>query len=118
MSAPGRLFIELYADEDVSVLAADLLRARGFSVITTRAAGQLGQSDASQLAYAVEHGKTFLTHNRADFEALARQYFATGKIHSGIIIAVRRPPRELVQRLLIVLNQITADEMVNQLRYV
>ena len=34
-----RLFIEVYTDEDVDVLIADLLRARGFSVLTTRDAG-------------------------------------------------------------------------------
>ena len=31
----NRLFIEFYLDEDVSILVADLIRARGF-VITTR----------------------------------------------------------------------------------
>jgi hypothetical protein len=32
----SRLFIELYLDEDVDVLIADLVRARGFRVTTTR----------------------------------------------------------------------------------
>ena len=54
------LFIELYLDEDVSVLIADLVRARGFTAITTREAGQLHASDADQLAYAVSHSKTLL----------------------------------------------------------
>jgi hypothetical protein len=35
------IFIELYLDEDVSVLVADLVRARGFTAITTREAGRL-----------------------------------------------------------------------------
>jgi hypothetical protein len=59
-----------------------------------------------------------LTHNRADFEALARQYFLTGQRHFGIVIAVRRSPYDIVQRLWTILNQVTADEMENQLRYV
>ena len=37
----NRLFIELYLDEDVDVLVADLLRARGFVATTTRDAGNL-----------------------------------------------------------------------------
>ena len=45
-----RAFIELYLDEDVDVLVAELVRARGFSVTTTRDAGQLGNTDAEQLA--------------------------------------------------------------------
>jgi len=114
----SRLFIELYFDEDVSVFVADLIRARGFSVTTTREAGRLGATDEEQLAHAVGLRRTFLTHNRADFEQLAREYFAAGRSHCGIVIAVRRPPRELAGRLLSLLNTVTADEMENQLRYV
>jgi hypothetical protein len=114
----SRLFIDLYLDEDVDVLVAELLRARGFVVLTTREASQLGSDDASQLAYAVSQQKTFVTHNRADFEALAQNYFAAGQTHYGIIVAVRHDPYELVRRLLVILNQVTADEMHDQLRYI
>jgi hypothetical protein len=114
----NRLFAELYLDEDVSVLVATLLRARGFRAATTQAAGRLGSSDADQLAHAVGLRAAFLTHNRADFESLASQYFAAGRTHYGIIIAVRRPPREIAQRLMLLLNQTTADELENQIRYV
>lgn len=114
----SRLFIELYLDEDVDVLVADLIRARGFAALTTREAGQLGNDDAAQLAYAVSQQRTFFTHNRADFEAVAQTYFAAGQPHYGIIIAVRHDPYELVRRLLVILNQVTADEMQEQLRYI
>ncbi|HEY52313.1 MAG TPA: DUF5615 family PIN-like protein [Caldilineae bacterium] len=114
----NHLFIDLYLDEDVDVLIADLLRGRGFNVATTRDEGQLGNSDAVQLAFAAIHRKTLLTHNRADFEALARQYFEAGRTHSGIILAVRRPPHEIALRLLRILNYVTADEMENQIRYI
>ncbi len=49
----NQLFIELYLDEDVDVLIADLLHVRGFVALTARDAGQLHKSDAEQLAYAV-----------------------------------------------------------------
>lgn len=113
-----RLFIELYLDEDVDVLVADLVRARGFQATTTQQAGQGGSSDADQLAYAVSRQMALLTHNRDHFEALAQQYFAAGRAHYGIIVAVRRPPYELARRVLTILNHVTADEMENQLRYV
>jgi predicted nuclease of predicted toxin-antitoxin system len=77
----NRLFIELYLDEDVDVLIAQLLRARGFAVVTTQEAGHLHNNDAEQLAYAVSQHKTLLTHNRADFEALAQIYFAAEQPH-------------------------------------
>ena len=91
----SRLFIELYLDEDVDVLFAQLIRARGFVVVTTQEAGQLRNSDAEQLAYAVRQHKTLLTHNRVDFEVLAQTYFAAGQIHDGIIVAVHPHPGKL-----------------------
>jgi len=114
----SRLFIALYLDEDVDMLVAALVRARGFVASTTREAGQLRNSDVEQLAYAVSQHKTLLTHNRTDFEALAHTYLAAGQRHYGIICAVRRPPQEIAQRLLRILNHVTADEMQNQVRYI
>lgn len=114
----NRLFIELYLDQDVSVLVATLVRARGFEAVTTQEAGLLGATDVEQLAYAVNHEKTLLTHNRADFELLAKQYFEAEQSHCGIILAVRRSPYEIAQRLLTILNRVTADEIKDQLRYI
>ena len=111
------LFVELYLDEDVDVLIADLLKAYGFSALTTRDADQIQNSDADQLAYAAMQQKTLLTHNRVHFESLAKLYFEQNKTHWGIIIAVRRSSYEMMQRLLNVLNRVTADEMKNQIRY-
>ena len=114
----NRLFIELYLDEDVHVVIADLLQGRGFVATTARDEELLEKSDEEQLAYAVGQRKTLLTHNRHDFEALAREYASTGKTHYGIILAVRYPPYEIVRRLMRFLNHVTADEMQNQVRYI
>ncbi len=114
----NHLFIELYLDEDVNVLIADLVCARGFRVMTTQAAGQVGTTDENQLAFATSQGKAILTHNRADFEALAQRYYEEKKAHSGIIIAVRRHPKELSRRVLILLDSVTADEIENQILYI
>lgn len=114
----NRLFIELYLDEDVDVLVADLLRARGFVATTTRDAGKLRASDAEQMAYAVEKQATLLTHNRVDFEVIAKHYRVGSYSHFGIVIATRHSPYEIVRRLLLILNQVTADEMQDQVRYI
>jgi hypothetical protein len=58
-----------------------------------------------------------LTHNRKDFEALAKRFYENGQTHAGIFIATRHPPQRVVQRLLVLLNDITAEEMMNQLIY-
>ena len=70
------------------------------------------------MAYAVSLRKTLLTHNRVDFDALALSYSAEGEVHYGIVFADRRSPHEIVRRLLIYLNRVTADEMQNQVRYI
>ncbi len=74
------LFIRLYLDEDVSVLLATLIRSRAFEAMTTQEAGRIGGTDASQLEFAAQTGKTLLTHNRSDFEMLAEANRMKGKL--------------------------------------
>lgn len=114
----SRLFTELYIDEDISALLTKLLRSRGFVVTSAQDAGLRGCSDEEQLAHAASQRKALLTHNRVHFEALVQQYYATGRTHCGVIIAVRRSPYEILQRMLRLLDQLTADEMENQVYYI
>lgn len=113
----SELFIHIYLDEDVDILIAELLRSQGFVATTTQEAGHSEWSDDEQLAYAAAHGMAILTHNRNDFQRRADAYFAQGLVHAGIMIAVRRPAHEVASRLVAVLNQLTADEMRNQVAY-
>lgn len=114
----NELFLSLYLDEDVDVLIAHLIQARGFNVTTTRNERQLHSDDDVQLEYAVSRQMTLVTHNRVHFEHLAEMYFQAGRMHFGIIIATRRSPYEVARRLLAILNQIAAEEMINQIRYI
>lgn len=116
-ASSNQLFATLYFDEDVSVLVSRLVRARGFTTLTTHEAQQNGAPDAGQLEFATERGMAILTHNRSDFERLAHDYINGGKQHHGMIIAVRRPPYELARRVLTVLNRFTADEMIDQVLF-
>jgi hypothetical protein len=113
-----RLFADVYLDEDVSVLIARLLQARGFDVITARDEGMLSQDDPDQLTHAVSLGQGIVTHNRVHSERLHGENLATGQKHYGIIIASRRNPYEVARRLAVLLNTLTADELENQLLYV
>ena len=112
------LFIALYLDEDVAALLATLIHSHGFDVITTQEAGQAGNRDPEQLAYAVSQHRTIVTHNRGDFDELAREYASRGERHYGIILAVRNSPYELRNQLPLILNNVAADEMENQVRYI
>jgi predicted nuclease of predicted toxin-antitoxin system len=93
------------------VLLGILLVSRGFYAVTTKQAGNLRATDLQQLEYATASGLAIFTHNRADFESLADDYFASGKHHCGIIIAVRRQPHELLQRVLALLNRTPSDQI-------
>lgn len=112
------LFAGLYLDEDVSVVIAAMLRARGHVAMTTLEANRSAFSDREQLEFAAQNGMVLLTHNRADFEKLASEYLASTRHHAGIIIAVRRREGDIVRRLLTLLDQVTADEFQNQVFYV
>lgn len=112
------LFAQVDLDEDVDVLVAELLRARGFSAMTTQEAGCTGQTDREQLAYAVEYEYALLTHNRTDFEALHQVYAEEEQTHYGLILANRHPPYPLTKRLLRLLNRLTANELKNQILYI
>jgi uncharacterized protein DUF5615 len=94
------------------------LRARGFDATTTVEASNSGATDEDQLAFASSRQMALLTHNRADFDALAAEYLRQGKSHYGIIISVRRPPHDILRRLLEILNTVAADEFRDQVRYI
>ena len=73
------LFIETFLDEDVDVRVADIVRSRGFKIITTSEIGRKGKNDEEQPEFAASNGYAILTHNRVDFEKLAQNYFLTAK---------------------------------------
>ncbi len=112
------LFADLYLDEDVSVLVATLMRARGFSVTTARDENMLGRDDLDQLARAVSLHRCMFTHNRVHYEQLHRDCFAANQRHFGIIIGSRRYAYELARRIATLLNTLAADEIENQLLYI
>lgn len=75
------LFIRLYLDEDVNVLVAELLKVRGFDVLTARDAEQIQAKDPEQLAYAANTQRALVTHNRSAFDVLVQEYFKSGQTH-------------------------------------
>jgi hypothetical protein len=114
LKAPARV----YLDEDVSVVVGAILKARGFDILTTRDAGQLGLSDAQQLAFAAGTGRVLVTHSRVDFERVHRERLETGRTHAGIAVARRRPPGDLAARMGRLLSRLSAEDLKSQLLYI
>jgi Domain of unknown function (DUF5615) len=111
------IFASVYTDEDVAKLVSTLLKARGINATNTPAQGKISEPDEAQLAFAASIQHCILTHNRVDFEQLHLQYIEEGETHSGIMIAPRKTPQEIVLRAMVLLDALTADEIANQLLY-
>ena len=117
MHTDPALFVRLYIDEDVHKGVSPALRRHGYDALNVRDANRCGFSDAEQLAYAVEEGRTLFSFNATDYTALHLEYLAQGQEHAGIIISKQVPISEAVRRLLVLLDQVSADEIRNQLRW-
>jgi len=112
------LFVRLYLDRHVMTRLADDLSADGFDCLTTQQAGNDTASDEDQLAFAAQQGRAILTFNIRDFARLHEKWQAAGESHAGIIVSRQLGSRQygvLLARVLRLLNQFTADEMVNNL---
>jgi len=117
MSTDPALFIRLYLDEDVHESIAPALRRHGYDVLTVREADRRGVPDAEQLAYAADQGRTLFSFNATDYIALHLAYLAQEREHAGIIVVKQSPIGDTVRRLLNLLNQVSAGEIRNQLRW-
>jgi predicted nuclease of predicted toxin-antitoxin system len=117
MHTKPTLFIRLYVDEDVHESVTPALRRHGYNVLNVREANRRGLSDTEQLAYATAEGRTLFSFNAADYIALHLEYLAQGQEHAGIVISKQIPISETVHRLLILLDQVSAGEIRNQLRW-
>jgi predicted nuclease of predicted toxin-antitoxin system len=116
--SPGleTIFVRLYFDRHIIGRLAIDLRGRGFDVLTTEAAGLDTAADEDQLAFAADERRAILTFNIRDFVPLHERWRDAGRDHFGIIVSQQLGSREyglLLQRMLRLLNHVTAEEMVN-----
>ena len=89
--------MKLLLDEQISGKVAERLRGCGHDVIATAADASLrGLSDPDLFEVAQQQGRAVVTYNRADFEAIVREYANTNREHYGLIIVhpTRFPNRE------------------------
>lgn len=79
--------MRLLLDEQISGKVAERLRDRGHDVIATTADPSLrGLSDPDLFEVAQQHGRAVVTYNRADFEAIVRDYVESNREHHGLVI--------------------------------
>ena len=112
--------LRLYVDEDAGEkTVVHGLRARGVDILTTIEANRCGTTDAEQLAFAIQQGRSIYTFNVGDFAMLHCEHLQQGIDHSGIVVVPdqRCSVGEKIRRLAGFLSKVTAEEMVNRMEY-
>jgi predicted nuclease of predicted toxin-antitoxin system len=82
--------VTFYLDEDLSPAIAAALRKRGVDVVSAHEVGQIGLSDAEQLAFAAGEGRCLVGANARDFRRLGHDAIEQGRPYAGIVLC---PPR-------------------------
>jgi len=108
---------KLYLDEHLSPRIAVQLRKYGFDVVTLHERGMLSQDDRKQLAVAVSEQRAIVTCNFSDYVGLNGEYIASNKQHWGIVLTTEEATGILIKRLQKLLNALSADKLINQIRW-
>lgn len=90
--------MKLLLDEQISPRVAERLRQRGHDVVAVAEQAALrGLADPELFDIAQTQERAVVTYNRADFEALVREYAQAGRQHHGLAIVhpLRLPGSDL-----------------------
>lgn len=107
----------LLLDEHIWAYLSKLLREQGFDVIHVNEVDLAGTPDDKILSYAVGEHRAVVTFNIKDFIPLAIQYYEDGKEHYGIVLSNQLSRGELRKRVIKLLKSVTAEELMNAVRY-
>jgi predicted nuclease of predicted toxin-antitoxin system len=80
----------LYLDEDLSPLAAEMLRSRGYDVVSAHDVAAVNLTDEEQLIRAVADGRAIVSYNFHDFKSLAESWYVQGRRHAAIVLSYRQ----------------------------
>ena len=108
---------KLLLDEHIWAYLAKLLREERFDVIHANEVDLIGTPDDKIMYYAVGEHRAVVTFNIKDFIPLAIQYYEDGKEHYGIVVSNQLPRGELQKRVIKLLKSVTAEELMNAVRY-
>lgn len=108
---------KLLLDEHIWMYLANTLREQGFGVTHVCEVNLVATPDSEILQYAVDNNQAVVTFNIRDFVPLGIQYFEDGREHFGIVVSDEIPQGELQRRVTNLLENITADELKNTIRF-
>jgi hypothetical protein len=109
--------LRFFTDEDVYGAVALALRRAEIDAVSTPDTGRRRQSDESQLAWAADNGRVFVTFNVGHFARLHTAWMRQGRRHAGIVVSSQRPVGEVIRRILHLSATLDADAMRNRLEF-
>ena len=108
---------KLLLDEQIWKYLAKLLREQGFDVIHVYDVDLDAKPDHEILQFAAREHRAIVTFNVRDFVPLAIQYYEDGKEHYGVVVSKEPAHGELKRRVMKLLESVTAEELLNSVRY-
>ena len=105
--------IRLYLDEDVRPLLAEVLRERGYDVVSAIELQRIQMPDRGHFTHAAEEGRALLTFNIRDFVPLARSAMREGRSFAGLVVGEQIPFSELLRRVLRLVGTRQSEEIAN-----
>jgi len=108
---------KLLLDEQIWKYLASLLREQGFDVVHVNEVDLDATPDDKIMAYAAGEHRAVVTFNVRDYVPLALQYVEDGKEHYGVVVSKELSRGELQRRVKYLLESVTAEELMNAVRY-
>lgn len=109
--------IRFFTDEDVYAAIGVALRRSGIDVRSTPEACRRGQTDESQLEWALAEGRVLFSFNVAHFAELHSRWLRQGRHHAGIIVSSQRLIGDTIRRLLHLSGTLDAESMHDRLEF-
>ena len=100
----------VYFDEDSSRKSLiSELRRLGWDVLVATEVGNAELTDSEQLAWAHANHAAIVTANQRDFARLHREWSASGRVHSGIIVVTDQgtSPGDVVRGLTLMASRLS-----------
>jgi hypothetical protein len=117
MSNESKHSPKLFLDEHIWAYLAKILRERGYDVIHATEVGLIATPDELIMKYAVGEHRAVVTFNIKHYIPLSIQYFEDGKEHYGVVVSKALSQGELQRRITKLLESVTAEELMNAVRY-
>ena len=108
---------KLLLDEHIWAYLAKILREQGFDVVHVNEVDLVATPDEKIMEYAARKHMAIVTFNIKHYIPLSIQYFEDGKEHYGVVVSKEISHGELKRRVTALLENVTAEELMNAVRF-